>query len=106
MPLNISSDIQVTGVIIYSFGIVIYFSSWVPLLFFPKIKWSTSLLGFIAPALTPIVWMIGIGLIGNQLYFSLSYNPLVYITVSILFVIFHCWHVFMVFQRMSPEIDS
>ena len=100
MPLKITEHIQKIGLIIYIVGIIIYFAAWVPLLFFPNSAWSSSLFGFLAPAFTPIIWAVGIGLIGNRLYFSIPYNSWFYIITSIMFVIFHCWHVITVYQRV------
>lgn len=100
MPLNLAERIQKFGLIIYALGIIIYFASWIPLLFFPELSWSSSMIGFLAPALTPVIFAVGIGLIGNRLYLPIPYHFLVYIISSVIFVFFHCWHVLTVYQRI------
>ena len=63
MPLRISTQRQKTGLVIYIVGAILYILSWVPLILFPQSAWSTSLIGFSAMAYTPLVWLIGIGLV-------------------------------------------
>jgi hypothetical protein len=58
------------------------------------------MIGFLAPAITPILWAAGIGMMGDRLYFSIPYHYGAYLKISALFVIFHGWHVLTVFQRV------
>jgi hypothetical protein len=71
MPLNISTNTQKKGFMLYVVGALVYFASWLVLIYFPTSMWSTSVFGFLAPACTPLFWLIGIGLIGNSLYFNI-----------------------------------
>ena len=57
------------------------------------------MLGFLAPAYTPLLWLIGIGLLGENFYFSVRYRPLYYIAPAVLFLIFHCTHVAIVYLQ-------
>jgi leucyl aminopeptidase len=66
---------------------------------FPNSGWSNSIIGFTAPAYTPLFWLMGIGLIGNSFYFNLPYRPWYYISTSILFLIFHNFHAFTIYSR-------
>ena len=100
MTLNLKRRNQRTGLIVYLVGLVVYFASWIPLLFFPGLSWSSSMIGFLAPAITPILWTAGIGMMGDRLYFSIPYHYSVYLKISALFVMFHGWHVLTVFQRI------
>jgi len=103
MPLffsiGISTKTQKQGLAWYLAGTAIYFLAWVPQLFFPASAWSTSMIGFLAPAYTPLLWLTGIGLLGEKFYFSVRYRPIYYIVPSVLFLIFHITHTTIVYLR-------
>jgi hypothetical protein len=52
-----------------------------------------------APAYTPLLWLTGIGLIGNSFYFNLPFRRWFFILISIQFLIFHNWHTLTIFLR-------
>ena len=100
MPLKIKSKDQKIGLSIYFVGLVIYFLSWIMQINYPDSSWSNSIWGFLAPAYTTIIWLIGIGLIGNKLYIKIPYNSIIYISISALFVIVHTTHAYIVYMRL------
>src|SRR5271157_3761725 len=55
MPLDLSSQSQKIGLVIYFVGLILYFISWAMQLWYPQIAWSTSRWGFMAPSYTPII---------------------------------------------------
>ncbi|WKZ35124.1 MAG: hypothetical protein QY332_16035 [Anaerolineales bacterium] len=71
------------GLVIYVFGTLIYFASWIPLIWMPASDWSASPLGLLAPRLTPLLPFLGIALIGHS-------AP--YVVFSVIFVALHTWH--------------
>lgn len=99
MPLRISTQRQKIGLAIYMVGVILYILSWVPLILFPQSAWSTSWIGFSAMAYTPLVWLIGIGLVGDSFYVSIPYKPWYYILLSVVFVVFHMAHTLLVYAR-------
>lgn len=99
MPLSIVKPTQKKGVILYVTGVVLYVASWLILISFPNSIWSNSLLGFIAPAFTPLFWLIGIGLIGDSFYFNLPYRRWFFILTSIIFLVFHNMHAYTIYFR-------
>jgi hypothetical protein len=103
MPLffsvGIASKTQKQGAIWYLGGTVIYFLAWLPLLFAADSAWSTSMIGFLAPAYTPLLWLIGLGLLGGQFYFSARYRPVYYLAPVVIFLIFHITHTAIVYLR-------
>jgi len=101
MILSLKSRIQKVGFGIYLVGIIIYFLSWVFAILYPQSNWSTSLIGFMAPAYTTIFFFVGIGLIGNKTFFKFSNISLIYIVLSLIFVIFHSAHTYVVFQNIK-----
>ena len=99
MPLRIATGTQKLGLGLYLGGTLLYFLSWLALIYFPQSAWSTSAAGFLAPAYTPLIWLAGIGLIGNSLYIDTPYHPWMYVTVSAIFIAFHLTHALTVYLR-------
>jgi hypothetical protein len=97
--VGLSTKTQYLGLGLYLAGVIIYFLSWLPLIFAPESAWSTSLPGFMAPAYTPILWMVGVALWGDSFYLPIAYKPLHYLIPAALFSIFHCVHAVLVYIR-------
>jgi hypothetical protein len=57
------------------------------------------MLGFMAPAYTPLLWLSGIGLIGNAFYFNLPYRRCLFIFTSLVFLSFHNFHTLTIYFR-------
>jgi hypothetical protein len=100
MPLRVSTKSQKSGLVIYIIGILSYFWAWVLMVYFPNSTWSTSLAGSTATAWTSLLWLLGIGLIGDSLYLSIPYRSWVYISMSMIFSAFHTTHAVMVYLRI------
>lgn len=103
IPLRIINKRQKAGLYLYLSGLFIYFLSWRPLILFPESDWSTSMIGFAAPAFTPFLILAGIGLLGNRFFFrsKFKYKPLVYIFIAGCFTCFHVWHVLIVYAKLN-----
>lgn len=97
--LEIRTVLQVVGFVIFGIGILVYFASWVPQILQPESRWSKSLLGFCAPAYTPIVWLVGIALIGQHMLFDVWYQYWIYILLSVVFVGVHTLHSVLVYGK-------
>jgi hypothetical protein len=102
MPMRIETQSHKRGLWLYIAGTAIYFISWLAQIYFPQSAWSLSVWGFLAPAYTPLIWLVGIGLIGDALYFSSPYRSWMYIAASITFISFHTSHALTVFIR-NPQ---
>ncbi len=100
MVFSLKTKTQKIGLIIYIIGTILYFLSWIALIYFPESLWSKSILGFMALAYTTIIWFIGIGMIGKTSFIKIPYISSLYILISLLFVLFHSIHAFIVFQRL------
>lgn len=83
MPLRWGSLLSKVGIAVYLIGVLIYFASWIPLMYAPNSAWSNSLAGFLAPAYTPLLWLVGIVLISG-------WWP--YMALSVIFVGVHVGH--------------
>jgi hypothetical protein len=99
MPLKILTKTQEKGVFLYVLGTLIYFASWLLLIYFPNSLWSNSIFGFLAPAYTPLIWLVGIGLIGDSMYFNIPYKKWSFMTISAVFLIFHNAHTYLIYFR-------
>ena len=98
--LNISSSFERKGLITFSIGVALYFSSWLMLIYAPDSGWSNSVLGFTAPAYTPIIWLVGLSLLVESYYFKLIYSKWHFILPSVAFTIFHVSHTVYVYNRV------
>ncbi len=100
MPLRFSGVRVRRGLAVYVAGVLAYLASWAALIFSPASTWSTSALGFAAPAWTPGLWLAGVGLIGDGLFVSwIPFRSWMYWVLSALFVCFHSAHALMVHAR-------
>lgn len=99
MPLRISTMRQSRGWMIYIVGMLAYIAAWVMMVYFPQSPWSMSLIGSTATAWTPLLWLIGIGLVGDSFYSPIPYKPWFYILPSGIFVAFHFLHALLIYLR-------
>ena len=99
MPLEVATVSQRRGVLLFAVGTSVYFLSWIPLMFVPQSSWSTSWLGFVAPAYTPLVWLTGLGLIGRRFYLPSPFKWWMYVGLACGFVAFHVTHTSIVYAR-------
>lgn len=99
MPIRIETESQKLGLWLYVIGVAIYFVSWLVQMAFPQSAWSLSAFGFLAPAYTPLIWLVGIGLIGKELYFDSPYRSWIYILLSVIFIGLHLSHAWTVYSR-------
>lgn len=99
MPLKIGTFSQRTGFVLYLTGTVLYCVSWALQIWHPRNRWCRSGWGFMAPAYTPLMWLVGIGLIGDTLFLPVGYSPWVYIALVTAFLVFHNMHAWIVYKR-------
>jgi hypothetical protein len=103
--ININLTLTLTqgkqGLIVYLFGSLLYYASWLLLIYSPNSLWSKSLFGFAAPAYTPIIWFVGIALMVDSYYFKITYNKWHFILLCIIFSIFHVTHSVLAYLRSN-----
>lgn len=98
--LNINSCLNIKKMSVFSIGLILYFTSWITLIYAPDSMWSSSVFGFTAPAYTPIIWLTGLSLIADSYYFKLRYSKWHFILPAIAFSIFHISHALYVYYRI------
>ena len=84
-------------------GTLVYFASWLMQIMFPASAWSTSALGFAAPAYTPFLWFLGIALLGRQLFWGTFYRWWMYLVLAIAFLVTHISHTALVYARATSK---
>ena len=104
-PLFVQVNIKISfgnkGLIIYLLGILIYFSSWLAIIISPSSVWSSSVLGYSAPAYTPIIWILGLSMMVDSYYFKyrLNYSKWHFLLPSLSLIGFHISHAIYVYNR-------
>ena len=99
MPLFIHNSRQKRGFALYITGTLLYFVSWLILIYLPESNWSNTLAGFMAPAYTPFLWLAGIGLVSGEPYLGRLYIKPVYFITIFIFLLFHNYHAMVVYFR-------
>ncbi len=90
------------GWVLYGVGVGAYVASYAALIVWPQSDWSTSAMGFTAPAWTPLAWLAGIGLIAGPAFFPRWLEPRHYLLLALLFAAVHTLHAARVYQRLHP----
>jgi hypothetical protein len=103
MPLTLDNLRQRFGMALFFIGTVVYFASWLPLLISPSSRWSRSFWGFLAPAYTPVVWLIGLAMLGQSLYFGNFYRWWMYLCISLGFLAAHITHTSIIYKRSHSK---
>lgn len=87
------------GLLVYGAGSILYYLSWIALIYMPDSSWSLNIMGFSAPAYTPIIWLFGISLAAKEYYFNISYSKWHLLVPSLFFSGFHISHAVIVYNR-------
>ena len=94
LPLRWQDPQSRAGLALYALGLLIYCVSWLPLIHSPQAVWSKSAAGLLAPAYTPLIWLLGIALIGRSWPYAL---------LSLLFVGLHMYHNILAHGLLSAQ---
>jgi hypothetical protein len=92
MAIKLDNKIGRAGLIVYIIGVLIYFFSYFIVIKVPTILFHNNFIVLLAPYLTSVIWLIGIGLLGNKLFINMPYHYTAYIIISIVFTIIHSIH--------------
>ncbi len=99
VPLLIALRWRPAGLAVYAVGLALYAACWVALIRWPGSAWSTSAAGLLAPAYTPVIWAVGIGLIGQPRIGHYTLPGWLYPVSAALFTAFHFAHAWIVYSR-------
>ena len=92
MAIKLDNKIGKAGLIIYIIGVLIYFCSYLIVIKIPAISFHNNFIVLLAPYWTSVLWLIGIGLLGNKLFINIPYHYAAYIVISIVFAVIHSIH--------------
>jgi len=98
MAVNIQDKTGKIGLIIYIIGIIIYFTSYFIEIYFPNTLFGDTIIFILAPYWTSVIWLIGIGLLGNRLFVNIPYHFTVYLIISIIFATIHTIHGYLCYK--------
>jgi hypothetical protein len=99
MPLELATPVQRQGLAVFAVGTLVYFASWLPLICWPTSAWCESAAGFMAPAYTPVLWLLGLAMVGRRLFWGRFYRWWFYLVIAALFLGAHILHAGIVFAR-------
>jgi len=92
MAVRLDNKIGKAGLVVYIIGILVYFCSYFIVIKTPTISFHSNFIVLLAPYWTSVLWLIGIGLLGNKLFINIPYHYTAYIIMSIIFAIIHSIH--------------
>jgi hypothetical protein len=102
LPISLAGPVQRIGAALYLVGTVAYVASWLVQIWIPGSAWSTGVVGFLAPAYTPALWLAGIGLLGSQPVIPHTrYLPWVFLGTAAAFLVWHNLHAALVYRPPS-----
>ena len=99
MPLELKSVGQRRGLLVYGIGAAFYFCAWAAVILAPNSTWSAGPAGFLAPAYTPLIWLVGIAMLGQRLYWGRWYRWWMFLVPTAGFVAAHVSHTWLVYAR-------
>lgn len=99
--IDLSKHVGKLGLAIYIVGSLIYFASWIIVMYAPSSAWSNSVFGFAAPAYTPIIWLIGISLMADSYNVKIPFGRWHYIIPCAIFIGLHTTHSVLAYLRTS-----
>ena len=99
MPLELRSGLQRKGVVVYGLGTALYLCAWAALMIAPRSPWAVSPVGFFAPAFTPLIWLVGLALVGQRLWWGRFYRWWMFLFPTAGFIAAHVGHTALVYAR-------
>lgn len=100
LRLKVKNKLQQLGLIIYFIGVIVYIFAWRPIILYPNGDWSNSLVGYISLSITPVIFLTGIGMIGEKLVFNITYHRSIYILLSIILVFLKTSYAILVYYNI------
>jgi len=98
MAINIQNNQEKIGLIIYIIGVIIYFTSYFIEIYATNTLFGRNIIFILAPYWTSIIWLIGIGLVGNRLFINIPYHFSVYLILSVIFTTIHTIHGYLCYK--------
>ena len=101
MPLQIATKAERRAVLVFVLGTLVYFASWLTLMYWPQSSWSSSILGSLAPVYTPILFLPSLAVLGKRLFWGHFYRWWMYLLLCVGFLAAHITHGAFVYMRSA-----
>jgi len=98
MEIKLDNKVGKIGLIVYIIGVLIYFCSYFIVIKLPLTLFNNNIAVLLSPYWTSVLWLIGIGLIGNKLFVIIPYHYIIYIVISIVFAMLHGIHGYICYE--------
>ena len=98
MEIKLDNKVGKIGFIVYIIGVLIYFCSYFIVIKLPVTSFNNNIAVLLAPYWTSVLWLIGIGLLGNKLFVIIPYHYIIYIVISIVFAMLHSIHGYICYE--------
>jgi len=98
MAINNQNKTGKIGLMIYIIGTIIYFASYFIEIYASNTLFGRKIIFILAPYWTSVIWLIGIGLIGNRFFINIPYHFTVYLVLSIIFATIHTIHGYLCYK--------
>jgi hypothetical protein len=106
MTIKLDNKTGKVGLVLYVIGVFIYFCSYFIVIKIPAISFNNNFIVLLAPYWTSVLWLIGIGLLGNKLFINIPYHYVAYIILSIVFAIIHSIHGYICFSTYILKLQK
>lgn len=102
MVLEWRTPTQQWGMLVYLVGLALYIGCQWLIVIDPTGPWARSVFGFLAPAYTPLIWMVGIGMIGERVMIpNLPWRRWIFYSLGAVFLGAHIAHASLVYLRLN-----
>jgi hypothetical protein len=99
MAITLDNKIGKIGLLIYIICTLIYFSSYFIVIYFSNTVFCKNINVLLAPYWTSVLFLIGIGLVGNKLFINIPYHYVVYIILAFIFSTIHTYHGYLCYTQ-------
>ncbi|MFV8754926.1 hypothetical protein ACNOYE_30630 [Nannocystaceae bacterium ST9] len=89
------------GLALFGVGLLAYFASWIALIRAPESRWSRHAIGFMAPAYTPALWLLGMALSSSAFVGDERVIRGLFLGLAAAFLGFHLAHVGLIHRRVT-----
>ena len=74
MPLQITTKPERRALWVFVLGTLVYFASWLALMYWPHSAWASSIFGSLAPAYAPLLFLPSLAVLGKRLFWGHFYR--------------------------------
>jgi hypothetical protein len=99
MSITLDNKIGKIGLLIYIICTMIYFSSYFVVIYLSDTIFGKNIIVLLAPYWTSVLFLIGIGLLGNKLFINIPYHYMIYIILAIIFSTIHTYHGYLCYTQ-------